>query len=99
MAWVAEFVRWYKHDYRYGGIRCISPAQRRAGEDQTILAARHALHLKARQLKPARWSGHTRDWTSAGPVTLNPERDSVVSTAAAQPHAQPMAACPRRQRP
>lgn len=91
-AWAAEFVRWYNHDHRHSGIRYVSPAQRHAGEDQTILAARHALYLKAQQRHPARWSGRTRNWSPVGPVTLNPERDSVVNTAAAPTHTQPMAA-------
>jgi hypothetical protein len=43
------------------------------------LAARHELYLKARERNPARWSGATRDWTPIDAVTLNPERDSVVS--------------------
>lgn len=77
--WAAEFVRWYNHDHRHSGIRYVSPAQRHAGEDHTILAARHALYIRAREAKPARWSGSTRDWSPLGPVTLNPERDSIVT--------------------
>ena len=42
-AWAAEFVRCYNHDHGHSGIRYVSPAQRHAGEDHTILAARHAL--------------------------------------------------------
>lgn len=91
-AWAAEFVRWYNHDHRHSGIRYVSPAQRHAGEDQIILAARHALYLEAQQRHPARWSGRTRNWSPVGPVTLNPERDSVVNTAVAPTHTQPMAA-------
>ena len=56
-AWAAEFVRWYNHDHRHSGIRYVSPAQRHAGEDHAILAARHALYMRAREAKPARWSG------------------------------------------
>ena len=78
-AWAAQFVRWYNHDHRHSGIRYVSPAQRHAGEDHTILAARHALYTRAREAKPARWSGSTRDWSPLGPVTLNPERDCVVT--------------------
>ena len=77
--WAAEFVRWYNHDHRHSGIRYVSPAQRHAGEDHPILAARHALYMRAREAKPARWSGATRDWSPLGPVTLNPERDAVVA--------------------
>lgn len=78
-AWAAEFVRWYNHDHRHSGIRYVSPAQRHAGEDHAILAARHALYMRAREAKPARWSGSTRDWSPLGPVTLNPERDAIVA--------------------
>ena len=51
-AWAAGFVRWYNHDHRHSGIRYVSPAQRHAGEDQAILAARHALYTRARALNP-----------------------------------------------
>ena len=57
----------------------VTPAQRHAGQDIAILAARHEVYLNARQSNPARWSGSTRDWSPLGPVTLNPERDSVVT--------------------
>jgi len=57
-----------------------APGQRHDGHDHAILAARHALYLKARERNPARWSGATRDWTPTGPVTLNPECDSVIAS-------------------
>lgn len=78
--WAADFVRWYNFDHRHSGIRYVSPAQRHAGDDQQILAARHELYLQARERNPARWSGATRNWVPVGPVTLNPERDMVVQT-------------------
>lgn len=78
-AWAANFVRWYNVDHRHSGIRYVSPAQRHAGEDRAILAARHALYVQARAKTPARWSRRTRNWTPIGAVTLNPERDSVVA--------------------
>ena len=88
-AWAAEFVRWYNHDHRHSGIRYLSPAQRHAGQDLVILAKRHALYVQARQRHPARWSGRTRNWSPVGPVTLNPERDTVIAAAR---HTQPLAA-------
>jgi putative transposase len=91
-AWAAEFVRWYNVDHRHSGIRYVSPQQRHAGDDQAILAARHALYAKAKQRNPARWSGNTRDWSHIGVVTLNPERDSAVSMAAGTQHILQMAA-------
>ena len=78
--WAAHFVQWYNVDHRHSGIGYVAPAQRHAGEDHAILAARHALYTQARELSPARWSGRTRNWTPIGAVTLNPERDAVVAT-------------------
>ena len=91
--WAIRFVRWYNFDHRHSGIRYVSPAQRHAGLDQEILAARHEVYIQARKRNPARWSGDTRNWTPIGAVTLNPERDTVVVEAAANvKHIQPLAA-------
>ena len=79
-AWAAGFVRWYNIDHRHSAIRYVSPAQRHAGEDQAILAARHALYTEARERNPARWSRTTRNWSPIGAVTLNPERDSIIKS-------------------
>ena len=91
-AWAAEFVHWYNVDHRHSGIRYVSPAQRHAGEDHDILAARHLLYRKARELHPARWSGNTRNWSPVGAITLNPERDSIIKAHSADTHIQPLAA-------
>ena len=85
--WAAAFVCWYNHDHRHSGIRHVTPAQRHAGGDGAILAARHALYQQARERTPRRWSGTTRDWTPIGAVTLNPERGSVVAAAASMTRA------------
>ena len=90
--WASGFVRWYNHDHRHSGIRYVSPAQRHAGDDHAILAARHALYSRARELNPARWSGRTRNWSPVGAVTLNPERDSIIRSHSAAPDIQPLAA-------
>ena len=90
--WATDFVRWYNHEHRHSGIRYVSPAQRHAGDDATILAARHAVYLRARAQNPARWSGSTRNWTPVGPVTLNPERDSVIKASLANHPHQPLVA-------
>jgi putative transposase len=79
--WAAEFVLWYNHALHHSGIRYVTPAQRHAGEDGAILAARHALYQQAREANPRRWSGPTRNWAPIGAVTLNPERGSVVTAA------------------
>ena len=90
--WARQFVHWYNHDHRHSGIRYVSPAQRHAGEDVAILAARHEVYRQARERNPARWSGHTRDWTHITTVTLNPERDSVVAAASRREDMPPLAA-------
>lgn len=90
--WAADFVRWYNHDHRHSGIRYVSPAQRHAGDDHAILAARHALYLRAKEQNPARWSRTTRNWTPVGPVTLNPERDTIIKTHLAGDGTQALAA-------
>lgn len=86
--WAARFVHWYNVEHRHSGIRYVSPAQRHAGQDAAILAARHDLYLQARDRTPARWSRHTRNWSPAGPVALNPERDSIVAQAGIRVHKQ-----------
>lgn len=90
--WGADFVRWYNQDHRHSGIRYVTPAQRHAGDDHAILAARHALYTQARELNPARWSRDTRDWSPVGAVTLNPERDCVVNAHSNGINKQPLAA-------
>jgi putative transposase len=79
--WATRFVHWYNIEHRHSGIRYVSPAQRHSGDDHRILAARHAVYQQARTTNPRRWARHTRDWTPIAAVTLNPERDSVVSAA------------------
>jgi hypothetical protein len=82
--WAMRFVQWYNHEHRHSGIRYVTPAQRHAGQDGPLLAARHAVYQDARQRNPQRWSGPTRNWTPVGVVTLNPERDAVVRAATSQ---------------
>jgi putative transposase len=82
--WAMRFVQWYNHEHRHSGIRYVTPAQRHAGQDGRVLAARHAVYQDARSHNPRRWSGQTRNWTPIGVVTLNPERDAVVRAATSQ---------------
>jgi transposase InsO family protein len=91
-AWAADFVHWYNVDHKHSGIRYVSPDQRHTGADQAILEARHALYLEARQHRPARWSRNTRNWSPIRAVTLNPERDAVVSEHQRCTEIQPKAA-------
>jgi putative transposase len=80
--WGAEFVHWYNYEHRHSGIKYVTPAQRHAGEDIEILRAREILYAEAKEANPRRWSGVTRDWTPVAAVTLNPEREAVVTKAA-----------------
>jgi putative transposase len=75
-SWARRFVHWYNHEHRHSGIRHVTPAQRHAGQDGPMLAARHALYQRARERHPRRWSGPTRNWTPIATVTLNPVRDA-----------------------
>ena len=79
--WAAHFAHWYNDEHRHSGIKYVTPAQRHAGQDNPLLAARHELYQKARRSNPRRWSRQTRDWTPIAAVTLNPERDAVIRTA------------------
>jgi len=79
--WVREFVSWYNFEHRHSAIRYVSPAQRHAGQDRLVLARRHQLYTRVRAANPRRWARHTRNWQPIAVVTLNPERESVVSTA------------------
>jgi putative transposase len=90
--WAAEFVRWYNVEHRHSSIRYVSPAQRHAGRDTAILAARSALYEQARQRHPARWSRGTRNWSPITTVTLNPEREAAFATNVQLQHLPPQAA-------
>jgi putative transposase len=80
--WADRFVHWYNDEHRHSGIAYVTPAQRHAGQDRALLAARHELYQQARHSNPRRWSGQTRNWTPVATVTLNPERDSVIQARA-----------------
>jgi len=84
--WAAQFVDWYNEEHRHSGLRYVAPSERHRGDDQRILAQRHALYQTARQRHPQRWRRNTRNWKPIGPVTLNPERDCLAGKA--QPDAQ-----------
>jgi putative transposase len=71
--WVATFVAWYNHDHKHSGIGFVAPADRHAGRDVEILAARRDVYEHARRRNAARWSRHTRLWSRPDTVILNPE--------------------------
>ena len=82
--WAMSFTHWYNHEHRHSAIRYVTPAQRHAGRDHRLLAARHAVYQHAREQNPRRWSGPTRNWTPITAVTLNPERNSLARAVASQ---------------
>lgn len=71
--WVAAFVRWYNTEHLHSAIRFVTPADRHAGRDTAILAARQTVYAAARRRHPERWSGGLRNWAPITDVTLNPE--------------------------
>jgi putative transposase len=75
--WVREFITWYNDQHRHSRIRFVTPTQRHRGEDKAILKQRHALYAEAKQKRPERWSGNTRNWEPVGAVNLNPEREEM----------------------
>jgi putative transposase len=75
--WVSEFIAWYNHQHCHSRIRFVTPSQRHRGEDKTILKKRHELYEQAKQKRPERWSGKTRNWEAVGAVNLNPEREDT----------------------
>ena len=81
-AWVTRFVQYYNHDHQHSGIGFVAPADRHAGHDVAILAARRAVYARAKRLHPERWAGNTRTWSRPLTVTLNPEVDRRSESAA-----------------
>jgi putative transposase len=79
-AWVLEFEHWYNHRHKHSGIAFLTPHQRHTGQADIILAKRRETYEKAKSLNPARWSRHTRNWSIAQEVWLNPvsEKSTTV---------------------
>jgi len=81
-AWVTHFVRWYNTEHLHSGLNFVTPEDRHAGRDAALLARRHHVYLKARALRPERWSQNTRDWSPVGAVYLNPDALPAAEKAA-----------------
>jgi putative transposase len=75
--WVAGFVAWYNAEHLHSALRYVTPDERHAGRDRSILAARHHVYQRARDRNPSRWSRQTRNWSPIGPVTLNPSNSDL----------------------
>jgi transposase InsO family protein len=79
-AWVLVFVRWYNTEHLHSAIRFVTPADRHAGRDLAVLAARHLVYARARRTNPDRWSGATRNWSPITVVELNPDHRTPTSS-------------------
>jgi transposase InsO family protein len=78
-AWVARFVHWYNFEHQHSGIGYVAPAERHAGTDVQLLAARRSVYERARRRHPSRWARHPRAWHRPAVVTLNPENRSAAA--------------------
>lgn len=78
--WVLAFVRWYNDEHRHSSLRYVTPAERHAGNDRTILAARDQVYRAAKERHPERWTGATRNWEPIGAVWLNPVKEPPSGT-------------------
>lgn len=67
-------MRWYNEEHRHSAIGFVTPNQRHAGQDVTLLANRADVYELARRANPRRWSKHTRNWRYVHQVNLNPEK-------------------------
>ncbi len=79
--WSARFVEWYNTKHRHSALRFVTPQERHQGLDKSVLAARHALYLNAKEANPRRWTQGVRNWAPIGPVALNPEKDDIAAQA------------------
>jgi putative transposase len=82
-AWVHDFIQWYNHQHRHSRIRFVTPAERHRGDDKAVLAKRHAVYTAAKEQRPERWPGKTRNWEPVGAVMLNPDRLTLPLSEAA----------------
>ncbi len=72
--WATQLVHWYNHEHRHSAIGFVTPAQRHAESDRSLLLERAKVYEAARLRHPHRWSRSTRDWTRIAEVHLNPDK-------------------------
>jgi len=75
--WVDDFVRWYNTVHKHSGIKYVTPNERHAGLDITILSKRDEVYQEAKLKHPERWSQNCRNWDFINEVQLNPEKDAA----------------------
>ena len=73
--WVEGFVTWYHEEHRHSGISYVTPAQRHAGQHVELLQHRDRVYKAAKERKPERWTGKTRNWDPISTVRLNPRTE------------------------
>ena len=73
-AWVHSFVQWYNNEHRHSAIRYVTPNQRHSGQEHGLLKRREVVYEAAKQRRPERWSGTTRNWKPVAEVWLNPPK-------------------------
>jgi transposase InsO family protein len=72
--WVGVFVKWYNEEHRHSAINFVTPAERHAGLDTALLEKRAIVYEAAKNRRPERWSGATRNWQPVLVVHLNPDQ-------------------------
>jgi len=72
--WTLQFVQWYNHQHKHSGLKFVTPAQRHGGLAGAILRHREQVYEAAKQRRPERWAGATRNWKLKDEVWLYPER-------------------------
>ncbi len=72
--WVGVFVKWYNEEHRHSAINFVTPAERHAGLDTALLEKRDIVYEAAKNRRPERWSGATRNWQPVLVVHLNPDQ-------------------------
>ena len=75
--WVSTFVDWYNNEHRHSAVGFVTPAQRHEGLDAALLQKRIAVYEAAKQARPERWSGDTRNWQHVSVVHLNPDQKII----------------------
>ncbi len=80
--WFDRFIRWYNEEHLHSAIGFVTPGQRHRGEDVAILENRKRVYAAAKNRRPERWTGQTRNWSRVEEVRLNP--DPQTATAATE---------------
>ena len=83
--WMTDFVQWYNHEHRHSAIGFVTPGQRHAGLDGSLLRNRTSVYEAAKRRCPQRWSGPrpapgaTRNWQRVAVVHLNPDQHDTAT--------------------